>query len=240
MRANDAFIAHKIHRIPVSKQPCSKLPSPSHRHADRNLGGGGGGGGDSQARMEAAARESIPFLSHCCPPSTFSSTFRLWVMWDVGSGDKAILSFNTVSLSYIHSCWDPFLGSSWVCGAYDQWYCHGPQRERAHVFPIANSHLLLAWSWWTWGGLHISVYTRKALLKNLACWELTESKETKAVYRMCWNWGLECHQPMCFLTTRICIGQPCSLGNKDGKLFHITVVLMMMLYCSSWLCVCLP
>ena len=77
MRANDAFIAHKIHRIPVSKQPCSKLPSPSHRHADRNLGGGGGGGGDSQARMEAAARESIPFLSHCCPPSTFSSTFRL-------------------------------------------------------------------------------------------------------------------------------------------------------------------
>lgn len=68
LRANgDAFIAHKIHRIPVSRQPCSKLPGTSHRYAERNLGGAGGCG--SQAGMEAAASERRPFLSHCSPLS---------------------------------------------------------------------------------------------------------------------------------------------------------------------------
>lgn len=35
MAKGDAFIAHKIHRIPVRKQPYSRLPSTSHRYAER-------------------------------------------------------------------------------------------------------------------------------------------------------------------------------------------------------------
>lgn len=214
LRANgDAFIAHKVHSIPVRKQPCSKLPSASHRYANRNLGGGGSGGG-SQARVEAAASESRPLLSHSCPLSTFSSIFRLWVMW--GQGKQPYC---------------PSTQCHWVVFIHDEIHSSGaligylgpmtsgavtdrPHRERwrAHGFPVANSHLLLAWSWCTWGDLHISVYIRKTLLKKSG-----------------------------FSLPGFALGNHVSLGNRGGKLFHnITAVLMMMFYCSSWLCVYLP